>query len=443
LLTSAQPEGLRQLRDRLLRDDTKSGKANISTIERIEAYETKNRVPAGVRRLKRLVSYGLNTIKFRLFNHRDDRLNAALMRAFLQRLRELNLPEPELLNYGPGLQIFRLSEIRPEVVDDLANFVGTQSLSEFTAFRIVKQISTLTEGMDFTFLGPPEVGREYPVVGLIDTGTHPDDSILSPWRVDRANYVVPDEEDFTHGSFIAGLVAFGRELNQGDIRFPNIATKFVDVAALPKKDRFTEDHALAVIEEVLVKYSAVRVWNLSFGSRIPCKDNVFSDYAAALDDLQDRYNVMFTLAAGNYQVPPLRGWPAESLGETDRICGPGDSVRGITVGSLANAAEVGTSRVGEEEPSPFSRRGPGPAFVPKPELVHYGGNCDSDGRFTGTGLLSLDGQGNLAESIGTSFSSPIVAGLLATVQSGQRWLRFVGPNLLELSSNDFLLLSLH
>jgi hypothetical protein len=88
----------------------------------------------------------------------------------------------------------------------------------------------------------------------------------------------------------------------------------------------------------------------------------------------------------------------------------------MTVASLAHIDRP-NSRVRCEEPSPFSRRGPGPVFVPKPELAHYGGNCDATATYIQTGVLSFDGNGNIAENIGTSFASPMVAALTANVEA--------------------------
>src|SRR5262249_51924419 len=154
---------------------------------------------------------------------------------------------------------------------------------------------------------------------------------------------------------------------------------------------------LIILEEVVKKHPEVKVWNLSLGTSDTCVDGLFSDLGIALDDLQDQYGVLFVLSAGNFTAPPLRGWPPEDLGETDRICSPADTVRGITVGALAHVDRP-NSRVRAGEPSPFSRRGPGPVFVPKPELSHFGGNCDARLSYVQTGVLSLDGSGNIAEN---------------------------------------------
>jgi len=164
----------------------------------------------------------------------------------------------------------------------------------------------------------------------------------------------------------------------------------------------------------LPKYPDVKVWNLSLSADAPCAVQEFSHLAMALDDLQDRYGVTFVLSAGNYKTPPLRGWPPGELHGRDRIAPPADSVRAITVGSLAHL-EKPNSRVRRDQPSPFSRRGPGPVSTPKPEVVQYGGNCDSVLSYAQTGVMSLNADGQLAEDIGTSFTAPVVAALLSNV----------------------------
>ena len=55
--------------------------------------------------------------------------------------------------------------------------------------------------------------------------------------------------------------------------------------------------------------------------------------------------------------------------------------------------------------------------MPKPDLTHYGGNCKPDFDYTQVGVRSLDGNGQIAEWIGTSFSTPLVTSILANIKS--------------------------
>ena len=248
-------------------------------------------------------------------------------------------------------------------------------------------------------------------------GINPANRFLAPWVVGREEYVDQSARDYEHGTFVGGLLVHARPLNHGDLRFPDAPCRIVDVVALPASGRIREHELLAILQEVIPKHPEARVWNLSLGGSQPCSDHTFSDLAVALDELQSQHDVTFVLAAGNYNVPPFRSWPPGAIsGDADRICSPADSTRALTVGSIAHR-ESPKARVRATHPSPFSRRGPGPVFLPKPEVGHFGGNCDQHGQHAQIGVLSVDGSGNLAESVGTSFAAPIVASLLAYMRA--------------------------
>jgi hypothetical protein len=414
LLMAVQPQGLKDLKSKLLTDKTKIVEANISTIEEIKPYKVEEDQLA---ELVSKVQEGLSKVKLRLFRYKDQVKDTALLRGLLELMNQLGLPEPELLNYGKRMRIMRVTGIKPENVLQLAGYVGTQNISEFPEFYVVRELQT-GDAIEQENFPPPEPGIEYPVVGLIDSGTPVNDPILSPWRVDRFHYFLPQDQDNWHGSFVAGLLTHPRQLNNGDPRFPVTQSKFIDVVALPREggtEKLTEDTAVEIVAEVLERYRGPKVWNLSFGSNKICKDSKFSDYAMSLDSLQDEHDVTLVLAAGNLNKRPLRKWPpTQNLGNRDRICGPADSVRGVTVGAIAHVNDD-DSYVRTGEPAPYSRRGPGPAYIPKPEVTHYGGNCTERGEFQGKGVCSFDGNGNIAESIGTSFSAPLVANILSNI----------------------------
>jgi serine protease AprX len=416
LLVSVRREGLEHLMGRIDADESTSIAASISTIDHIEPYTAADAYGnTGIAGLKKLVSDGKDSLKIRLFRHDSARLDDALLDAFKEQLRAFGIPEPESLYYAEGMRIFRVKEATPDSVGTLAAFVGTQSISGFPIYRVLHAASTAIGRAQTENFPIPDSNQSYGVLGIIDTGTNPNDPILAPWTVARHPYVPSGYENYDHGSFVAGLAVHARRLNHNDSRFPGTAVKFVDVSALPRGGTISETELLDIIREVLPKHPEVRVWNLSLAKDDDiCKDRGFSDLAIALDQIQDQFNVTFVFAAGNYRTRPLRGWPPEDLGEADRICSPADSVRGLAVGSVAHLMQP-TSRVKVEHPSPFTRRGPGPTFIPKPELVHYGGNCDAAANYQQTGILSFNGNGFIAEDVGTSFSAPLVASTMASV----------------------------
>jgi hypothetical protein len=164
------------------------------------------------------------------------------------------------------------------------------------------------------------------------------------------------------------------------------------------------------------------VWNLSIATASEVSDEEFSEFARELDNLSDQHNVLFVVSAGNYLEQPRRTWPA-SDGLLDRLASPGDSVRALTVGAIAHRANA-TTLVQSGEPAPYSRRGPGPVFTPKPDVIHFGGNATTNWESTGVGVRILHPSGKTARVFGTSYSAPVVSALAAhtwrDLESGNR-----------------------
>lgn len=91
---------------------------------------------------------------------------------------------------------------------------------------------------------------------------------------------------------------------------------------------------------------------------------------------------------------------------------PAEAVRGLTVGALAPM----DCAVAAGSPAPYSRRGPGPAFSCKPEVVHFGGGIDGNGAVQG-GVRSLLPGDQIYEGVGTSFSTPLISTIAANAWS--------------------------
>jgi hypothetical protein len=133
----------------------------------------------------------------------------------------------------------------------------------------------------------------------------------------------------------------------------------------------------------------------------------FSDFAVALDALQDQYGVLICKSAGNCKNFKT-GHPKGKIHQG------ADSVRSIVVGSIAHKKSA-LDLAEVDNPSPFTRIGRGPSYIIKPEIVHYGGNAgvDASGRMVITGVRSFGLDGAICQSVGTSYSTPRIASLAA------------------------------
>jgi hypothetical protein len=211
----------------------------------------------------------------------------------------------------------------------------------------------------------------------------------------------------SHGTSIASIALYGDDLEKKSwIRHKGI--KLFDAAVFPdtSKESIEEDELIENIREAIkANYEKVKIWNLSISLMEPISESAFSDFAIFLDNIQETYNVLICKSAGNcYNY--RKGRPRGKLHKG------ADSILSLVVGSLAHAK--GSFDIADiDNPSPFSRMGPGPEFIIKPELVHYGGNVGikPDGSETITGVKSFSMKGDMVQSVGTSFSTPRVAGL--------------------------------
>ena len=286
-----------------------------------------------------------------------------------------------------------------------------------------------------------------PIVGIIDSGI--DCSI--PWLgrlvVKQHSHIPGAYSDLNHGTLVGALAASGGGFNNNPTTYPAPVARLLDIQVLGAQpyDEIDETDLLIQLENAIKTYGPesndlppevnehVTIWNLSLGADCPCGEADFSNLAQELDRISVENKVIFTIAAGNYNSFPLRGWnhahgPDNIPNNEDRIASPADSALAIVVGSLSDTSNPPSAALADC-PSPFSRRGPGPGMLIKPDVVHYGGTCDRSGQQAGSGIQSPASGGGWQNKIGTSFATPRVAAEVAKLVS---WLPDPEPELLKL-----------
>ncbi len=308
-----------------------------------------------------------------------------------------------------------------EDVEALANTIGVRSVAQMPLLRIIRPTLFNLESLPSNLPSANGLGSDVPVVVVVDSGVSEELPGLKSWVVGRKSDVPPEYRNTEHGTFVAGLVAWGDQLNPTIKGIDPSPCAVFDLQVLPNSDpakgdtdAISESEFLQSLETALREHAnAYRVWNLSLGTDTVCSLSEFSPLASELDDLQERYQVSFVISAGNYTSVPLLDFPRIGPDvDRGRITSPADSVLGITVGSVSH---VGYKKNGPKEhcPSPFSRHGAGPNYVIKPDLVHYGGSCSRNATHQ-AGVRSIAGGGT-AKNLGTSFAAPLVSRTLAHI----------------------------
>lgn len=345
-------------------------------------------------------------LRVSLLNYQQYQLNEAVRRSFEQYCSGLGITWRKVV-YTPELITYRLADVTSDALQYVQAFEALETIAPMPYLSVALD-DLQDEGAATIPIRYPEAGKEYPIIGVLDTGIaripH-----LAPWILQRSFSKVPeDRKDPIHGTFVAGIIEYGDLLESG---FPSglngcwlfDATVFPDET----KDRIEESDLVDHIRDAMIQNKDIKIWNLSLGTRQEADLFTFSFFGMALDQIQRETGSMIVKSAGNCTNFKI-GNP------TSRISKSADSILSLVVGSVAHAK--GTHDLAEvHHPSPFSRSGLGPAYITKPELTQIGGNVGihpSTGRMITNGVRSFTPTGTLATNVGTSFSTPRVTALV-------------------------------
>jgi hypothetical protein len=254
-------------------------------------------------------------------------------------------------------------------------------------------------------------------VGVVDSGIF-DHPLLNGLVVGTENHINDvSQEDRSHGTFVAGRVIFGNDIER-QIRSQNYLTplvKVVDIHVMKKGVGASDREILDALRDVVsnTKYQDVRVFNLSLNSDQPIRNADRCFFTRDLDSIAHQYKVCIVVTAGNHKQFVTNSYPECLYLPEAAITAPADLVNGISVGSIADT-DSSRSLARNNEPSPFTRLGL--QDTKKPDLVHFGGNIDQYGSPAGIGVRSIGADSNkIYENIGTSFAAPLVSGVVAQI----------------------------
>ena len=242
-------------------------------------------------------------------------------------------------------------------------------------------------------LASPPGGRSSIVVGVFDGGLDRSNPLVGPYA-DLAPLSVrlPCSNDgVAHGTAVAGAVLYGQLNGVNEIKEPPVSVEVFRV--LPVENDWELYESIDLVEAVVPQRPGIRVYNLSLGPIGPIVDDEICRFTYALDQLAERYRVLFVVAVGNDGARP---------GEEARIQAPADIVNGMGIGAFTYDGN------GQIQRAPYSCTGFGREGCKiKPDVVAFGGCPDRPMH------VVAPVHGTVALSYGTSFASPIVAGRAA------------------------------
>ena len=345
------------------------------------------------------------TYKVKLIDFKDYEMNIAIQRLFERTLGTKGLTYKKSY-YANQFPVYKIVNISQTMLDEF------RADNEFEMLFSIEPMPKYSAALDSLRsdesikILTPSADQRYETLGILDNGIAPIPHLI-PWMAEERWTVYPDSRiSPTHGTFVAGIALYGDVCEKQDW-VGHKGIKLFDATVFPSAaESLDEDELIANIQEAIAaNHEKVKIWNLSISITRPVSDSKFSDFAIALDALQEKYNILICKSAGNCRNFAC-GQPK------GRIHEGADSVLSLVVGSVAQ--EKGPEDFSEiDNPSPFSRLGPGPEYIFKPELAHYGGNAGVNtlGEIVTTGVKSFSENGELSCGVGTSFSTPRIASL--------------------------------
>lgn len=290
-----------------------------------------------------------------------------------------------------------------------------------------------------------------PIVCIVDSGVTSGNPFLTPvsrtnlFKSFLSNAPAQPSDEFGHGSGVASLAAYYALNMQHNAT--NIGRVWIASARVLDANNHVEEERLfsKVLTEVVDAFApqGVRIFNLSINVvnrmwNLEAKRTVprQSWIARTIDRLSREKDVVFVVSSGNIFAHDVRShladgkfYPAYFAEEEATLLDPAQAALALTVGAVApgtllvGRTGAATAMAERNQPSPFTRRGPGISREIKPELVDYGGNYvhDPDGGQVrsnpGTDVMMASHQltPSLVHDSGSSFAAPRVAHKLAMI----------------------------
>jgi hypothetical protein len=269
---------------------------------------------------------------------------------------------------------------------------------------------------------------------VLDTGVDATHPLMGKEVLTGSHDFTPDNNpsDFNgHGTFVAGIAAYYdlEELMNRKLIAPlaSVISAKIQSRQRSQNKKFLEKRITQAVE---LLHSITPIFSLSIMYPGYCNYSKSpSKLAHVIDKLSKRHNVIFVISSGNLDDKELQSLNHSSNYPqyfTDKHCltyHGAEACSCLTVGGISHKINSRSMATQKGQPSPFTRRGEFKHRY-KPDLSHFAGNLEIDpitrtvgANKTELGVASIGiNKKQVAYDMGTSYSAPMVANILARVK---------------------------
>lgn len=296
---------------------------------------------------------------------------------------------------------------------------------------------------DLEVYEPPSDAVE---VAVIDSGIMESNKFIMPAiKADKSkSYIEGDSSvaDYVirggHGTKVAGAILYpdGVTTQGNSYQLPCFIR---NLRVLDANNSLKHSYPAGLMKQIVEENKDCPIFNLSIGSKAPYRLKHMSMWAAIIDDLSHKHDVLFLISAGNlpfkaieYYLSNKLDYPSYLLEPYCRIVNPAQSAFGLTVGSINHTSfddGYWKSLGSQNDIAGYSRVGMGIWGQIKPDVVEFGGGVvhTNNGASRVKEHASMASElirstlhgGNVVgnDSVGTSFSTPKVSHIAAKLKS--------------------------
>lgn len=299
-------------------------------------------------------------LKIKLADYGNEYYNQACEHYLYQLCEEYGQPCVKL-NYIEGLRLYKTIVESEDFIKRIATLDGVYSVQKmpYMTFNVIN-----APWEDEVPSESPQNRVDYPIVGLLDTGTEEDLVSMGLW-MDGDNQIPtewdPADVSKDHGTQVASILLYGDKLC-GEKRTGTGPCKIRScvVNTNPRCMTVPEDECIDLIKKAIARNPDIKIWSSSMGSQKEASLSEISDYAKVLDALQQEHNILICKSAGNRK------------GDENHITCGADSVLSLVVGATTFNLNQDGERV--ENWSPVSCMGLAAGSIIKPDLANLGGD---------------------------------------------------------------------